>query len=45
MVKVSADALTDDKSRNQYYEVDVSINGTLYEKDGAEVIILPGMVL
>ena len=44
VVKVSADALTDDKSRNQYYEVDVSINGTLYEKDGAEVIILPGMV-
>jgi adhesin transport system membrane fusion protein len=28
----------------QYYNADVSINGTLYEDDGTEVTILPGMV-
>jgi adhesin transport system membrane fusion protein len=44
VIKVSADALTDQGSGAQYYDVDVSINGTLYEKDGSEVIILPGMV-
>ena len=28
----------------QYYLVDVSIVGTLYEANGKEVVILPGMV-
>ena len=41
---VSADALSDTKTGQEYYLVDVSINGILYEKDGAEVTILPGMV-
>tara|TARA_B100000963_G_scaffold150330_1_gene131072 strand:- start:847 stop:2151 length:1305 start_codon:yes stop_codon:yes gene_type:complete len=41
---VSADALTDTQTGQEYYLVDVSIDGILYEKDGTEVTILPGMV-
>lgn len=41
---ISADALTDNQTGQQYYQVDVSIEGILYEKDGKEVTILPGMV-
>lgn len=41
---VSADALTDTQTGQQFYLVDVSIDGILYEKDGTEVTILPGMV-
>lgn len=41
---ISADALTDQQTGEQHYLVDVSISGTLYEDDGEEVTILPGMV-
>ena len=41
---ISADALGDSQTGEQYYNADVSINGTLYEDDGTEVTILPGMV-
>ena len=41
---ISADAMTDNQTGAQYYLVDVDINGTLYEPDGSEVTILPGMV-
>ena len=41
---ISADALSDAKTGQQYYLVDVSIDGTLFESDGSEVTILPGMV-
>jgi adhesin transport system membrane fusion protein len=41
---ISADALSDPQTGEQYYNADVSINGTLYEDDGTEVTILPGMV-
>ena len=41
---ISADAITDQKNGSQYYLVDVTINGILYESDGSEVTILPGMV-
>ena len=41
---VSADALSDTQTGQQFYLVDVSIDGILYEKDGTEVTILPGMV-
>ena len=41
---ISADALSDPQTGEQYYNADVSIGGTLYEDDGAEVTILPGMV-
>ena len=41
---VSADAITNQKTGEQYYLVDVSMTGTLYEDSGDEVIILPGMV-
>lgn len=41
---ISADAMTDQKNGSQYYLVDVTINGILYEPDGSEVTILPGMV-
>ncbi len=44
VLSVSADALTDQQSGAQYYLVDVSISGKLYEPDGSEVIILPGMI-
>ena len=41
---ISADAITDKQSGIEYYLVDVSIDGSLYEDDGTEVTILPGMV-
>ncbi len=44
VTNVSADALTDKSTGSQHYLVDVSIEGTLFENDGSEVIILPGMV-
>ena len=44
VLSVSADAIADPQTGLQYYLVDVSISGTLYEDDGEEVVILPGMV-
>ena len=44
VISISADATTDAQSGTQYYVVDVSIDGTLYETDGSEVTLLPGMV-
>ena len=44
VTSVSADAITNQKTGEQYYLVDVSMTGTLYEDNGDEVIILPGMV-
>ena len=44
VLNISADAITDNQSGIQYYLVDVSIGGTLYEPDGSSVNILPGMV-
>ena len=41
---VSADAISNQQTGEQYYVVDVSMNGTLYEDNGDEVVILPGMV-
>jgi len=41
---VSADALSDNQTGEQYYLVDVSIDGELYEDDGSAVTVLPGMV-
>ena len=41
---VSADAISDSQTGLQYYLVDISINGTLYEDSGDEVLILPGMI-
>ena len=41
---ISADALTDNQSGSQYYLVDVKIDGMLFEPDGSEITILPGMV-
>ena len=36
--------MSDKQTGEQYYLVDVSMQGTLYEDNGDEVIILPGMV-
>ena len=44
VISISADALSDQQTGAQYYLVDVSLEGTLYEADGSEVTILPGMV-
>lgn len=44
VISISADALNDQQSGEQYYLVDVSIDGMLYEADGSDVTILPGMV-
>lgn len=44
VLSVSADALGDQQTGQQYYLVDVSIDGALYEDSGEEVVILPGMV-
>ena len=41
---ISADAIGDVQTGEQYYLVDVSIIGTLYEDNGTEVAVLPGMV-
>lgn len=41
---ISADAITDQSSGMQFYMVDVSIESVLYEDDGSEVTILPGMI-
>jgi adhesin transport system membrane fusion protein len=44
VLSISADALADQQTGQQYYLVDVSIDGALYEDNGEEVVILPGMV-
>ena len=44
VINISADAISNSESGEQYYIVDVKITGTLYENDGSEVVILPGMV-
>ena len=44
VASISADALSDNQTGQQYYLVDVSIDGTLFEDDGSEVTVLPGMV-
>ena len=41
---VSADALSNQQTGEQYYLVDVSLIGNLYEDNGEAVAILPGMV-
>ena len=41
---VSADAISNQQTGELYYSVDVSMRGTLYEDNGDEVLILPGMV-
>ena len=44
VLNISADAIGDPQTGDQYYVVDVSIDGTLFEPDGTAVIVLPGMV-
>ena len=44
VTSVSADAISDPQTGEQYYLVDVSMIGSLYEDNGDEVVILPGMV-
>ena len=44
VTSVSADAISDPQTGGQYYLVDVSMIGSLYENNGDEVAILPGMV-
>ena len=44
VISISADAITDNQNGTQFYVVDVSINGQLYEADGSDVTVLPGMV-
>jgi len=44
VISISADAMSDQQNGEQYYLVDVSIDGMLYEADGSDVTILPGMV-
>ena len=44
VTSISADAMSDQQTGEQFYLVNVSLRGTLYEDNGDEVIILPGMV-
>ena len=44
VIGISADALSDNQTGQQFYLVDVSIDSTLFEANGDEVVILPGMV-
>ena len=41
---ISADAISDPQTGQQYYLVDVNIGSALFENDGSEVTVLPGMV-
>ena len=41
---ISSDAINDPATGVQHYLVDVSIGSELYENDGSEVTVLPGMV-
>ena len=40
---ISADAISDQQTGKQYYLADITINGSLFETDGTEVAVLPGM--
>ena len=44
VLSISADAISDQNTGEQYYLVDVSMTGTLYEDNGEAVALLPGMV-
>ena len=44
VLSISADAMGDSDTGTQFYLVDVSIIGKLFEDNGEEVAILPGMV-
>jgi adhesin transport system membrane fusion protein len=44
VLNISADAMGDKNTGEQFYMVDISMIGTLYEDSGKEVAILPGMV-
>ena len=44
VLSISADAISDQQTGGQFYLADVSISGMLYENDGTEVTLLPGMV-
>ncbi len=44
ITSISADAIANQQTGQQYYVVDVSMTNALYEDNGEEVIILPGMV-
>lgn len=44
VTSISADAINDPQTGLQHYLLDISLNGTLFENDGKEVTILPGMV-
>ena len=44
VIKVSPDAVQDRSSGLSYYNVDVSIDGSLFEDDGSAVEVFPGMV-
>jgi len=44
VMSISADAISNQQTGELNYLVDVSMSGTLYEDNGDEVIILPGMV-
>ena len=41
---ISADAISDGNSNQQYYVVDISLDSKLFEDNGDEVTVLPGMV-
>jgi adhesin transport system membrane fusion protein len=43
VLSISADVISDEQTGQRYYLVDVNIAGKLFEKDGTEVTVLPGM--
>lgn len=44
VLSISADARSDSQTGAQFYLVNVNIDSSLYEEDGSEVRILPGMM-
>ena len=44
VLNISADSVSDKNQGGDYYSVDVSMENTLYEANGEEIKIIPGMV-
>jgi len=44
VLQISADAIADQKTGQTAYDVSILIEGKLYEVDGKEIMLLPGMI-
>ena len=44
VLKISADAIADQQTGQTAYDVSIAIESKLYEGDGTEIMLLPGMI-